>query len=69
MAALRKQGVEYRRGASGGGNQLRQPYLRRLLGEPTLATFPTSIMSISMGFTLVIIPAWSGTRFSLFVLC
>ncbi|MET0500406.1 MAG: DegT/DnrJ/EryC1/StrS aminotransferase family protein [Candidatus Binatia bacterium] len=40
MAALRKQGVEYRRGASGGGNQLRQPYLRRLLGEPDLSHFP-----------------------------
>jgi CDP-6-deoxy-D-xylo-4-hexulose-3-dehydrase len=25
--------VEYRRGTSGGGNQLRQPYLRRLLGD------------------------------------
>lgn len=40
MEALRKQGVEYRRGASGGGNQLRQPYLRRLLGEPDLSHFP-----------------------------
>lgn len=33
VAALRSQGVEFRRGTSGGGNQLRQPYLRRLLGE------------------------------------
>ncbi|MGB7948691.1 MAG: DegT/DnrJ/EryC1/StrS aminotransferase family protein [Candidatus Binatia bacterium] len=39
-AALREQGVEYRRGGSGGGNQLRQPYLRRLLGEPDLSRFP-----------------------------
>lgn len=31
--ALRAHGVEFRRGASGGGNQLRQPYLRRILGE------------------------------------
>ena len=38
--ALREQGVEYRRGGSGGGNQLRQPYLRRLLGEPDLTQFP-----------------------------
>lgn len=30
MAKLREAGVEYRRGASGGGNQLRQPYLRKL---------------------------------------
>jgi CDP-6-deoxy-D-xylo-4-hexulose-3-dehydrase len=33
MAALRANGVEFRRGTSGGGNQVRQPYLRRLLGE------------------------------------
>jgi len=32
-AALRENGVEFRRGLSGGGNQLRQPYLRRLFGE------------------------------------
>lgn len=30
---LRLHGVEFRRGLSGGGNQLRQPYLRRLIGE------------------------------------
>ena len=31
--ALREHGVEFRRGTSGGGNQLRQPYLRRLFGD------------------------------------
>ena len=31
--ALSRHGVEFRRGTSGGGNQLRQPYLRRLLGD------------------------------------
>ena len=40
MKTLREYGVEYRRGTSGGGNQLRQPYLRRLLGEPDLSAFP-----------------------------
>lgn len=30
---LREHGVEFRRGTSGGGNQLRQPYLRRIFGE------------------------------------
>jgi CDP-6-deoxy-D-xylo-4-hexulose-3-dehydrase len=30
---LREAGVEFRRGLSGGGNQLRQPYLRKLFGE------------------------------------
>jgi CDP-4-dehydro-6-deoxyglucose reductase, E1 len=40
MKTLRDHGVEYRRGTSGGGNQLRQPYLKRLLGEPDLGQFP-----------------------------
>jgi CDP-6-deoxy-D-xylo-4-hexulose-3-dehydrase len=31
--AFRANGIEFRRGLSGGGNQLRQPYLRRLLGN------------------------------------
>lgn len=39
MAALRRHNIEFRRGLSGGGNQLRQPYLRNLLGEPDLANF------------------------------
>jgi CDP-6-deoxy-D-xylo-4-hexulose-3-dehydrase len=30
---LRSNGVEFRRGLSGGGNQLRQPYLRRVFGN------------------------------------
>jgi len=33
MTELRSAGVEFRRGTSGGGNQLRQPYLRKLLGD------------------------------------
>lgn len=33
VAALQKYQIEFRRGTAGGGNQLRQPYLRKLLGE------------------------------------
>lgn len=33
MEAMTKCRVEFRRGTSGGGNQLRQPYLRRLFGD------------------------------------
>lgn len=40
MQALRRHRVEFRRGTSGGGNQLRQPYLRRVLGEPDYRQFP-----------------------------
>ena len=32
-AALRARAIEFRRGTSGGGNQLRQPYLRALFGD------------------------------------
>jgi CDP-6-deoxy-D-xylo-4-hexulose-3-dehydrase len=39
-AALRAARVEFRRGTSGGGNQLRQPYLRKLLGDDAHQGFP-----------------------------
>jgi CDP-6-deoxy-D-xylo-4-hexulose-3-dehydrase len=40
VALLKQQGVEFRRGTSGGGNQLRQPYLRKLLGDDAWKQFP-----------------------------
>jgi CDP-4-dehydro-6-deoxyglucose reductase, E1 len=40
MAALRERGVEFRRGTSGGGNQLRQPYLHEIVDPGELARFP-----------------------------
>jgi CDP-6-deoxy-D-xylo-4-hexulose-3-dehydrase len=40
MALLKARGIEYRRGAAGGGNQLRQPYLRRLLGRDEYKKYP-----------------------------
>jgi len=40
MTALSTMGVEFRRGTSGGGNQVRQPYLRRLLGDDAWRAFP-----------------------------
>ena len=40
MKALRQHGVEFRRGAAGGGNQLRQPYLRRIVGDSQLEKYP-----------------------------
>ncbi len=38
--AMTDAGIEFRRGTSGGGNQLRQPYLKKILGEPKLENFP-----------------------------
>lgn len=40
LGALKANGVECRRGTSGGGNQLRQPYLRRLLGPDEHKKYP-----------------------------
>jgi CDP-4-dehydro-6-deoxyglucose reductase, E1 len=40
MKALREHGVEFRRGTSGGGNQLRQPYLKPLLPEREFENYP-----------------------------
>ena len=33
MMKMREEKIEYRRGSAGGGNQLRQPYLRKLLRD------------------------------------
>jgi CDP-6-deoxy-D-xylo-4-hexulose-3-dehydrase len=40
VAALRERGVEFRRGTSGGGNQLRQPYLRGIVPEDAARRVP-----------------------------
>ncbi|HET9942233.1 MAG TPA: DegT/DnrJ/EryC1/StrS aminotransferase family protein [Terriglobia bacterium] len=40
MDTLRRYGVEFRRGTSGGGNQLRQPYLKKLVGEEEATKYP-----------------------------
>lgn len=40
MAALREAGVEFRRGTAGGGNQVRQPYLLRVVGPDAWKRFP-----------------------------
>lgn len=40
MTSLKSHGVEFRRGTSGGGNQLRQPYLKKIFGEKEALRFP-----------------------------
>lgn len=39
---LREYDVEFRRGMAGGGNQLRQPYVRRLFGVEAAKEFPNA---------------------------
>lgn len=40
MQKMRESGVEYRRGSAGGGNQLRQPYLKGIVPEDYHNQFP-----------------------------
>jgi len=40
ITAMTEARIEFRRGTAGGGNHLRQPYLKRLLGEQDLSRFP-----------------------------
>lgn len=40
MTTLREEGVEFRRGSAGGGNQLRQPYLRGIVPDGHFRNFP-----------------------------
>jgi CDP-6-deoxy-D-xylo-4-hexulose-3-dehydrase len=40
MAGLRRAGVEFRRGTAGGGNQVRQPYLRGIVEPEAWRNYP-----------------------------
>ena len=40
VKALKDSGVEFRRGTAGGGNQLRQPYLKKIVGEHEYKKYP-----------------------------
>jgi CDP-6-deoxy-D-xylo-4-hexulose-3-dehydrase len=40
MARMRESGIEFRRGSAGGGNQLRQPYLKGLIPDRHYEKFP-----------------------------
>jgi CDP-6-deoxy-D-xylo-4-hexulose-3-dehydrase len=39
-AVLQNNNVEFRRGSSGGGNQLRQPYLKNIVKEGEWKNYP-----------------------------
>ena len=39
-SAMSMAGIEYRRGSAGGGNQMRQPYLRRIVNEGDWTKYP-----------------------------
>jgi CDP-6-deoxy-D-xylo-4-hexulose-3-dehydrase len=50
MQAMKANKVEFRRGLSGGGNQVRQPYVRRLVGEDAWKDYPNVDHVHSYGF-------------------
>lgn len=40
MAVLREKKIEFRRGSAGGGNQMRQPYLKGIIPQNDFSAFP-----------------------------
>ena len=42
MAHMRAHGIEFRRGSAGGGNQVRQPYLRGIVPDQHHLAFPVA---------------------------
>jgi len=42
MAKMRDEGIEFRRGSAGGGNQLRQPYIQNFIPENHHLNFPNT---------------------------
>ena len=61
LAGLR---VEFRRGTSGGGNQLRQPYLRSASATTSTASIPARSTFTSTAFTWGTTPTWKRRKSS-----
>lgn len=62
VAALRGANVEFRRGTAGGGNQLRQPYLRKLLGDDAWKQCPLADHVHFYGFYIGNYPTLEADR-------
>lgn len=52
MAVMRENGIEFRRGSAGGGNQARQPYLKGVIPEGSHTEFPETEHVHFYGFYL-----------------
>lgn len=52
MQVMKNNGIEFRRGSAGGGNQLRQPYLKNMLPDNYHAQFPETEHVHFYGFYL-----------------
>lgn len=62
MTTLRENGIEFRRGTAGGGNQVRQPYLRSRLGESAWKQFPHADHVHFFGFYIGNYPSLEADR-------
>jgi CDP-6-deoxy-D-xylo-4-hexulose-3-dehydrase len=61
---LKNLGIEFRRGLAGGGNQLRQPYLRNLVGLPKPDSLPNVDHVHNFGWYLGNYPDLDGSFFT-----
>ena len=52
MDKMTQHGIEYRRGSAGGGNQVRQPYVRAIVGAEAYKQFPVTDHIHFYGFYL-----------------
>jgi CDP-6-deoxy-D-xylo-4-hexulose-3-dehydrase len=52
MQKMKEEGIEFRRGSAGGGNQLRQPYLKNIVSEDFHKNFPNTEHVHFYGFYL-----------------
>jgi CDP-6-deoxy-D-xylo-4-hexulose-3-dehydrase len=64
VAHMRKNGIEHRRGSAGGGNQLRQPYLKDIVPSGEHEKFPVAEHIHFFGFYLGNYPELSLTDVS-----
>lgn len=62
MNRMRDEGIEFRRGSAGGGNQLRQPYLQGIVPENHFLDFPEVEHIHFYGFYIGNFPALSGNE-------
>jgi CDP-6-deoxy-D-xylo-4-hexulose-3-dehydrase len=64
MRAMKANKVEFRRGLSGGGNQVRQPYVRRLVGEDAWKDYPNVDHVHTYGFYIGNYPTLDKSKIS-----
>jgi CDP-6-deoxy-D-xylo-4-hexulose-3-dehydrase len=62
MSTMREQGIEFRRGLSGGGNQLRQPFLKDIVPSNYHKEFPKVEHVHSYGFYIGNYPSLTESR-------